>query len=160
MSEEHLKKAAFAAGCFWGVESAFRDIAGVINAQVGYMGGNVDDPDYNLVCTNKTGHAETIEVTYHPKLVSYDDLLEAFWNMHDPTQLNRQGVDVGTQYRSAIFYYDEEQRTLATRAKEKLQASGKYKKPVVTEIVLASKFWRAEEYHQRYNEKHGLSSCR
>jgi peptide-methionine (S)-S-oxide reductase len=159
MSEGHLKKAAFAAGCFWGVESAFRDIAGVIDAEVGYMGGNVDSPTYKLVCTNTTGHAETIEITYHPKLVNYEDLLDAFWNMHDPTQLNRQGVDIGTQYRSVIFYYDEEQKAAATRAKDMLQASGKYKKPVVTEIVPAGKFWRAEAYHQRYNEKNGLRSC-
>ncbi|MCE5296552.1 MAG: peptide-methionine (S)-S-oxide reductase MsrA [Euryarchaeota archaeon] len=154
-----MKKAAFAAGCFWGVESVFREIEGVIDARVGYMGGNVNEPTYKLVCTNKTGHAETIEISYAPDLVSYERLLETFWKMHDPTQLNRQGVDVGSQYRSMIFYYDEGQKEEALDSKKKLQASGKYDMPIVTEIVPASKFWPAEEYHQRYNEKHGIKSC-
>jgi len=159
MSKDVLKKAAFAAGCFWGVESCFRKIDGVIDAQVGYMGGHVDEPTYKLVCTDRTGHAETIEIVFDPDVVSYEKLLDVFWEMHDPTQKNRQGVDVGTQYRSSIFYYDDVQKEEAIRSKERLEASEKYSRPIVTEIVPASRFWRAEEYHQRYNEKHGLVSC-
>ncbi|QLH74130.1 MAG: peptide-methionine (S)-S-oxide reductase MsrA [Methanomassiliicoccales archaeon] len=159
MSEASLKKAAFAAGCFWGVESAFREIKGVVDAQVGYMGGTLENPTYKLVCTGRTGHAETVEVLYDPSIVGYEDLLDAFWKMHDPTQLNRQGVDIGSQYRSVIFYYDQEQRDMAMRSKENLEKSGKFSRPIVTEIVPATRFWRAEEYHQRYNERHGLRSC-
>lgn len=159
MSEASLKKAAFAAGCFWGVESAFREIKGVVDAQVGYMGGTLENPTYKLVCTGRTGHAETVEVLYDPSIVGYEDLLDAFWKMHDPTQLNRQGVDIGSQYRSVIFYYDQEQREMAMKSKENLERSGRFSRPIVTEIVPATRFWRAEEYHQMYNERHGLRSC-
>ncbi|HSV42020.1 MAG TPA: peptide-methionine (S)-S-oxide reductase MsrA [Methanomassiliicoccales archaeon] len=153
------KKATFAAGCFWGVESAFREINGVQDAIVGYTGGVVDGPDYRTVCTGRTGHAEAVEVTYDPDMIRYEDLLDAFWKMHNPTQGNRQGVDVGTQYRSAIFYHDEEQKKLAEASKAALEASHRYSRPITTQIVPAMKFWKAEEYHQRYNEKHGLRSC-
>jgi peptide-methionine (S)-S-oxide reductase len=146
-----MEKAAFAAGCFWQVEEEFRRVPGVMSAQVGYTGGHVPNPTYGDVCTGATGHAETLEVEYDPEQVSYEQLLEVFWRVHDPTQLNRQGPDVGTQYRSAIFYYTPEQEAAAHASKERLQERSP--KPIMTEIVPASEFYRAEEYHQRYLEK-------
>jgi peptide-methionine (S)-S-oxide reductase len=156
---ENLQKADFAAGCFWHVEEAFRHIPGVVSTAVGYEGGHTQEPGYKEVCTDKTGHAETVQVTYDPSKVSYEDLLNVFWEHHDPTTPNRQGPDFGTQYRSAIFYHNKEQEEAARASKEKLQKSGKYKKPIVTEIVPASRFWRAEEYHQQYLEKNNLKGC-
>ena len=153
------EKATFAAGCFWGVEAAFRQVEGVRSTAVGYTGGTLENPTYRDVCTDKTGHAEAVEVTYDPSKVSYDDLLRVFWQLHDPTTLNRQGPDVGTQYRSAIFFHDAEQEAAAKASKEALQKSGPHKKPIVTEIVPASEFWPAEEYHQQYLEKRGLAHC-
>jgi len=152
-----MEKATFGAGCFWGVEARFRKVKGVIDTVVGYTGGTTKNPTYKDVCTNKTGHAEVVQVTYDPSIVSYEELLEYFWDMHNPTTLNRQGWDIGTQYRSAVFYHDEEQREKALKFKEKLDKLGKYKKPIVTEIVPISEFYRAEEYHQRYNEKNKKS---
>lgn len=154
-----VEKATFGAGCFWGVEVAFRQVPGVVSTGVGYLGGSLANPTYEDVCTGRTGHAEVVEVSYDPTRTSYDDLLNVFWTNHDPTTLNRQGPDRGTQYRSAIFYHDEEQRAAATASKERLSSSGKFASPVVTEITPASTFYRAEEYHQRYLEKHGLASC-
>ena len=150
-----METATFAAGCFWGVEAAFRKVTGVVDTAVGYSGGTLENPTYKDVCTDKTGHAEVVQVTYDPSRVSYQQLLAVFWDCHDPTQLNRQGPDVGAQYRSAIFYHNEEQRAAATAAREKLVQSGKHTRPVVTEITPASTFYRAEEYHQRYLEKRG-----
>jgi len=153
------QEAAFAAGCFWGVEGTFRRVKGVTGTAVGYMGGTLKNPTYKDVCTDKTGHAETLHVEFDPAIVSYEELLKIFWENHNPTTLNRQGPDVGTQYRSAVFFYSPEQQAAALAYKEKLQESGKFKRPIVTEIVPAAKFYRAEEYHQRYLEKHGLESC-
>jgi peptide-methionine (S)-S-oxide reductase len=153
------QKATFAAGCFWHVEAAFRQVKGVVSTQVGYTGGNTKNPSYEDVCTDETGHVEAVEMTFDPKKVSYEKLLDVFWRNHDPTQLNRQGHDVGTQYRSAIFYHDEKQKEAAVKSKEKLEKSKKYKQPIVTQIVPASAFYRAEEYHQQYLEKKGLSTC-
>lgn len=153
------EKAVFAAGCFWGVESAFRQVAGVIDTQVGYTGGKTADPTYKEVCTDTTGHAEAIEITFDPSKVSYAKLLDLFWRMHDPTQVNRQGPDTGTQYRSAIFYYSPEQKAAAESSKAALEKSGKYKKPIATQILPAGPFYRAEEYHQRYFEKNGGPAC-
>ncbi len=160
--ENKYKKAAFGAGCFWGVEETFRNLKGVVSTAVGYMGGHTDNPTYHDVCSGQTGHAETVEVTYDPSVVSYDELLNVFWNVHDPTTLNRQGPDIGEQYRSIIFYYDEEQGKAARASKEKLGKSGVYGRDVVTEIVPASdfKFYMAEDYHQQYLNKRGQSSCR
>jgi peptide-methionine (S)-S-oxide reductase len=149
--------ATFGAGCFWGVETRFGNVKGVINTVVGYTGGSTENPTYKDVCTNNTGHAEVVQVTFDPSIVSYEELLEIFWNLHNPTTLNRQGWDVGTQYRSAVFYHDEDQRLAAIALKEKLDKSGKYKNPIVTEIVPISTFTRAEEYHQKYNEKNKIS---
>lgn len=154
-----MAQATFGAGCFWGVEAAFRQIPGVADATVGYAGGTVADPSYEQVCTGRTGHAEVVQVEYDPDQVSYERLLEVFFANHDPSQLNRQGPDVGTQYRSVIFYHDEAQAEAARAAKAALQASGRYRRPVVTEIVPFLNFYRAEEYHQRYLEKRGLISC-
>jgi peptide-methionine (S)-S-oxide reductase len=156
MTEE---KATFGAGCFWGVQAAFDNVEGVISTTVGYTGGTMDNPTYRDVCGHQTGHAEAVEVTFDPSIVSYEKLLEVFWNMHDPTTLNRQGPDVGDQYRSAIFYHTPEQREKAERSKSELQASGRFRNPIVTEIVPAGRFWRAEEYHQKYLVKHGRASC-
>lgn len=153
------EKATFAAGCFWGVESAFRQIAGVIDAQVGYTGGKTENPTYKAVCTGWTGHAEAIEVTFDPDKVSYRTLVELFFKMHDPTQVNRQGPDVGTQYRSAIFFQTLEQKEIADAVKAELEKSGKYRKPIATQIMPAGPFYRAEEYHQRYFEKNGGPAC-
>ena len=154
-----MEKATFAAGCFWGVEATFRSLPGVISTRVGYTGGNPKNPTYKEVCTNRTGHAEAVEVTYDPARVSYEDLLKVFWQNHDPTTLNRQGPDVGTQYRSAIFYHNPEQETAARASKAQLQKSGAYRQPIVTEIVPAVDFWQAEDYHQQYLEKRGLAHC-
>ena len=160
-SETKLKKAAFGAGCFWGVEETFRTTKGVIYTAVGYMGGHTENPTYQDVCSGQTGHAETVEVTYDPSQVSYKELLNVFWNVHDPTTLNRQGPDIGEQYRSIIFYYDEEQRKAAEASKEELN-SRVYSRNIVTKIVPASdyKFYMAEDYHQQYLEKRGQRSCR
>ncbi len=155
-----MERATFAAGCFWGVEAEFRNIKGVIDTAVGYTGGNFRNPTYRDVCTGGTGHAEAVQVEFDLSLVSYRQLLDAFWEVHDPTTLNRQGPDFGTQYRSAIFFHNSEQEKLARSAKEKLDASGRFGRTIVTEISPASDFYRAEEYHQRYLEKGGAASCR
>jgi peptide-methionine (S)-S-oxide reductase len=151
-----MEKATFAAGCFWGVEAVFRRVKGVTSTTVGYTGGAFDNPTYEDVCTGKTGHAEAVEVEFDSTQVSYEELLTAFFENHDPTTRNRQGPDVGTQYRSAVFYHTSEQMGTAQAMKEKLEKSGRYKRPIVTEIVPASKFYRAEEYHQQYFEKRGI----
>lgn len=155
-----LKKATFAAGCFWGVEAAFRDVEGVVSTAVGYTGGSTTNPTYEEVSTDRTGHAEAVEVVYDPKVVSFEELLDLFWSIHDPTTMNRQGPDVGSQYRSAIFFHDPVQEVAARAKMEKLQSSGLYRREIVTEIVPASGFYRAEEYHQQYFEKHGRRGCR
>lgn len=159
--EELLKEgnevATFAAGCFWGVESTFRKVKGVKYTQVGYTGGEFVDPTYRDVCSGETGHAEAVEVIFDPGVVSYEKLLELFWALHDPTTPNRQGPDIGSQYRSAVFYHNEEQKDAAIEMKKKLQVSGQYKRDIVTEIVPAGTFYRAEEYHQQYFEKTGRS---
>ncbi len=161
MENKDMQKATFAAGCFWGVESMFRQIKGVISTSVGYTGGKMENPTYKDVCSDKTGHAEAVEVIYDPSQVSYEKLLEVFWDNHDPTTLNRQGPDFGTQYRSAIFYHTPEQEKAAIASKEALDKSGKFKRPIVTEIVPASEYYRAEEYHQQYYEKRGMApACR
>jgi peptide-methionine (S)-S-oxide reductase len=152
-------KATFGAGCFWGVEAQFRQIKGVTATAVGYTGGTLDKPSYEDVCSGRTGHAEAVEVDYDPERVSYEDLLEVFWNNHDPTTPNRQGPDVGTQYRSAIFFHSPEQEAAARASKEELTQSGRFRSAIVTQIVPAKKFWRAEEYHQQYLEKRGLAHC-
>jgi peptide-methionine (S)-S-oxide reductase len=152
-------KATFGAGCFWGVEAQFRQIKGVTSTAVGYTGGTLDNPTYEDVCSGRTGHAEAVEVDYDPERVSYEDLLEVFWNNHDPTTLNRQGPDVGTQYRSAIFFHSREQEAAARASKEELGQSGRFRSAIVTQIVPAKTFWRAEEYHQQYLEKRGLAHC-
>jgi peptide-methionine (S)-S-oxide reductase len=154
------EKATFAAGCFWGVEVTFRNVDGVIDAKVGYTGGHTDDPTYKEVCTDTTGHAEAVEVVFDPERVSYEELLQVFWENHDPTQVNRQGPDHGTQYRTAIFYHSPEQQETAERSKAALDASGELPRPVATEITPAATFWPAEEYHQRYLEKRGQASCK
>jgi len=150
-----MERAIFAAGCFWGVEHAFRQISGVRDAISGYTGGHVENPSYEQVCMTPTGHAEAVEVTFDPEQVSYEKLLDAFWKMHDPTTLIRQGPDVGEQYRSGIFYFDEEQREAAERSRDARQQE--LSRPIVTEITSASKFWPAEDYHQRYFEKRGMA---
>jgi peptide-methionine (S)-S-oxide reductase len=154
-----METATFGAGCFWGVEAAFRQVKGVVDAAVGYSGGTQENPTYEQVCTDRTGHAEVVQVTYDPAQVSYDALLKVFWENHDPTQLNRQGPDVGSQYRSVIFFHTPEQEAAARASKEALEKSGKYGRPIATEIVPAAEFYRAEEYHQRYLEKRGLAHC-
>jgi peptide-methionine (S)-S-oxide reductase len=153
------EKATFGAGCFWGVESTFRAIEGVSDAAVGYAGGNLENPTYEDVCMDDTGHAEVVEVEFDPAIVSYQKLLDVFWASHNPTQLNRQGPDVGRQYRSVIFYHSPEQRAAAEASKAALEKSGKFRSPVVTQIEPMPKFYRAEEYHQRYLEKRGQSHC-
>jgi peptide-methionine (S)-S-oxide reductase len=152
-----LEKATFGAGCFWGVEATFRALAGVKSTQVGYLGGALKNPTYEQVCTDRTGHAEVVEVTFDPSAIGYRDLLEVFWANHNPTTLNRQGPDVGAQYRSAIFFHSPEQEAEARRSRDAAQAH--FSRPIVTEITPASEFWRAEEYHQQYLEKRGLSHC-
>ena len=154
-----MEKATFAAGCFWGVEETFRQIPGVLETMVGYLGGHTANPTYTDVCTDETGHAEVVQVTFDPSKVSYEKLLEVFWSTHDPTTLNRQGPDIGTQYRSAIFFHSPEQERRARASKEKMEASGKFRREIVTEITPASTFYPAEEYHQKYLAKRGLSHC-
>ncbi len=151
-----MKKATFGAGCFWGVEEAFRKINGVEKTTVGYMGGTLQNPTYEDVCTDTTGHVEVVQIEYNSKKISYEDLLNIFWNIHDPTQLNRQGPDVGTQYKSVIFYHNKHQKRLAEDSKKKLMSI----KPIVTEILKAKKFYKAEEYHQQYLQKNSLNHCR
>lgn len=151
-----MTTATFAAGCFWHVEHAFRQVEGVIDVEVGYTGGHTDDPTYREVCGKDTGHAEAVRVEYDPERVGYDDLLEVFWSIHDPTQLNRQGPDIGSQYRSAIFWHDETQREAAERSRTRLDGSGRLKSAVVTEITPAGRFWRAEEDHQQYFARNGI----
>jgi peptide-methionine (S)-S-oxide reductase len=159
MEATPMKQATFGAGCFWGVEAAFRRIPGVVDVAVGYTGGTLENPSYKDVCTGRTGHAEAVLVDFDPAKVSYPQLLDVFWSIHDPTQVNRQGPDVGTQYRSAIFYHDQEQLAEANASKAKLDSSGRFRRPIATQIVPAAPFFRAEEYHQRYFEKHGQESC-
>jgi peptide-methionine (S)-S-oxide reductase len=151
--------ATFAAGCFWGVEDAFRGVKGVTSTTVGYTGGHTKNPTYKDVCGQATGHAEAVEVEFDPQQVSYQKLLDLFWEIHDPTQLNRQGPDVGSQYRSAIFFHDAEQEAAARASKAALEKSGKFKSAIVTEIAPAPEFYRAEDYHQQYFEKRGVKSC-
>jgi len=153
----NTETATFAAGCFWGVEDAFRHVPGVIDAVSGYIGGRTEQPTYRQVCGHGTGHAEAVEVTFDPQRVGYDDLLNVFWQIHDPTQLNRQGPDVGDQYRSAIFTHGPEQERLATESRDREQS--KLKRSIVTQILPAPRFWPAEEYHQRYFEKNGGAAC-
>ena len=155
-----MEKATFGAGCFWGVEAAFRQVEGVQSTAVGYMGGKLSNPTYEDVCTDRTGHAEVVQVEFDPDKVSYDDLLRVFWENHDPTTMNRQGPDVGAQYRSAIFFHTPAQEAAAKASKDALAQSGAYKRPIVTEITPASEFWLAEDYHQQYLEKRGLAHCR
>ena len=155
-----MDKATFGAGCFWGVEAEFRKVPGVTTTAVGYAGGQLKNPTYKDVCGGDTGHAEVVQVEYDPSKVSYDDLLNVFWENHDPTQFNRQGPDYGAQYRSAIFFHTPEQEAAAKASKARLDASGKHKRPIVTQIVAATEFWRAEEYHQQYLEKRGVAHCR
>ena len=152
-------KATFGAGCFWCIEPAFQKINGVLSTSVGYAGGSFKDPIYEDVCAGQTGHAEVIQVEYDPSKISYEKLLDVFWQNHDPTTQNRQGPDIGTQYRSAVFYHNHEQKVAAIKSKEKLDKSGKYKNPIATEITQATKFYQAEDYHQQYLEKKGLNVC-
>jgi len=154
-----MQKATFAAGCFWGVEATFRQIPGVISTRVGYIGGKTENPTYKEVCTDRTGHAEAVEVEFDPSKVAYNDLLQVFWENHDPTQVNRQGPDWGTQYRTAIFYHSPEQQAQAEVSKQALENSHRYAKPIATQIVPAVTFYPAEDYHQQYLEKRGLASC-
>ena len=154
-----MQKAIFGAGCFWGVELTFSKVEGVESTTVGYCGGSVSDPTYEIVCTGQSGHAEVVLVEFNPDKVSFDKLLDTFWSLHDPTTLNRQGPDIGTQYRSVIFFQDEDQAALSKASKDKLQASGKHKNDIVTEIVPAEHFYLAEEYHQKYLEGRGLGNC-
>jgi peptide-methionine (S)-S-oxide reductase len=155
------QKATFAAGCFWGVEAAFRKVKGVVSTTAGYTGGRMTRPTYQDVCTGSTGHAEAVEVEFDPKAVSYEQLLDVFWSIHDPTTRNRQGPDLGSQYRSAIFYHDDAQRETALASKQRLQSSGTHgRREVVTEITPFSEFYQAEEYHQRYLERNRGASCR
>lgn len=154
-----MEKATFGAGCFWGVQAAFDRLSGVIETLVGYEGGTLDNPTYRDVCTDRTGHAEVVQVTFDPAKVTYQKLLDTFFSEHNPTQLNRQGPDHGTQYRSAIFYHSPEQQQAATATIERLTAEHKFSKPIVTQVVPAAPFWPAEEYHQKYLEKRGAVSC-
>jgi peptide-methionine (S)-S-oxide reductase len=153
------EKATFGAGCFWGVEETFRKLKGVVSTAVGYAGGTKENPTYEDVCTDETGHAEVVEIEFDPSQLKYEELLDVFWSNHNPTTLNRQGPDVGTQYRSVIFYQSPEQKAAAKVSKEKIDQSERFHSPVVTQIEPAMKFWRAEEYHQRYLEKRGQSHC-
>jgi peptide-methionine (S)-S-oxide reductase len=155
-----MAQAAFAAGCFWGVQHEFDQIKGVTKTIAGYMGGSTKNPTYEEVCTNTTGHAETVYLEYDEKIISYEELVDIFWKIHDPTQKNRQGPDVGSQYRSVIFYYTDEQRKFAETSKKNLDSSGVFKKPITTEIVAASEFYPAEEYHQHYFKKKGMGGCK
>jgi peptide-methionine (S)-S-oxide reductase len=154
-----MAKATFAAGCFWGVEATFRALPGVTSTRVGYTGGSLANPTYQDVCTDRTGHAEAVEVEFDPRKISYEKLLNVFWENHDPTQRNRQGPDWGTQYRSAIFYHSPEQESAAKASKQELERAHRYSKPIVTQIVPATDFYEAEDYHQQYLEKRGLATC-
>jgi peptide-methionine (S)-S-oxide reductase len=154
-----MAKATFAAGCFWGVEATFRQLTGVTSTRVGYTGGNTENPTYRDVCTDSTGHAEAVDVDYDPSKITFDQLLDVFWENHDPTQVDRQGPDWGSQYRSAVFFHSPEQEATAKASKEKLDKSGRYRKPIATQIVPAATFYAAEDYHQQYLEKRGLASC-
>lgn len=154
-----MEKATFAAGCFWGVEAEFRKIKGVKATRVGYSGGHKSHPTYKEVCSHITGHAEAVEIDFDPDEITFDRLLDVFWSIHDPTTVNRQGPDIGSNYRSAIFYHSSEQETAAKDSRERLEKSGNYKNPIVTEISPAGTFWEAEEYHQQYLEKRGLATC-
>jgi len=151
------EKATFGAGCFWGVEETFRKLKGVTSTAVGYAGGTKENPTYENVCSDETGHAEVVQVEFDPLQISYDELLDVFWSNHNPTTLNRQGPDIGTQYSSVIFYHSPEQKAAAE--KSKIDMSDRFNRPIVTQIEAARKFWRAEEYHQRYLEKRGQSHC-
>jgi peptide-methionine (S)-S-oxide reductase len=154
-----METATFAAGCFWGVEAAFRRVPGVVETAAGYMGGTLDNATYEEVCSGRTGHAEVVQVTFNPDKVSYKQLLEVFWDSHDPTSLNRQGPDIGSQYRSAIFFHSPEQQTAALASKQHEDASGRFPRKIVTEVTAAGPFWKAEDYHQQYLEKRGLAVC-
>lgn len=154
-----MEKATFGAGCFWGVEARFQQVPGVIETAVGYEGGTLDSPTYKDVCTDRTGHAEVVELTFDPQKVSYSQLLDLFFELHDPTQVNRQGPDWGTQYRTVIFFHSPEQEKDAQSSIARLEASHRYAKPIATQVVAASTFWRAEDYHQKYLEKRGAVSC-
>lgn len=154
-----IEKATFGAGCFWGVETRFGELTGVIDTAVGYEGGHVEHPSYKEVCTDRTGHAEVVELTFDPSRLAYETLLDTFFSLHDPTQLNRQGPDWGSQYRSVIFTHSDEQMAAAKAKIAELNASGTYRKPIVTQVAPATTFWKAEEYHQRYLEKRGMVSC-
>jgi peptide-methionine (S)-S-oxide reductase len=156
---QNLQTATFGAGCFWGVETAFRALNGVVDAAVGYAGGHTENPTYEEVCSKSTGHAEVVQVHFDPTRTSYEELLKVFWTNHDPTQLNRQGPDIGTQYRSVIFYHTPDQETAARASKEVLDKSGRFPRPIVTLIESAPTFYRAEEYHQQYLAKHGRTHC-
>jgi len=156
---EKLESTTFAAGCFWGVEALFQEIKGVKYTEVGYTGGDKENPTYEEVCTGTTGHAEVVHLQFDSTEVSYEDLLKTFWAKHDPTTRNRQGPDVGEQYRSAVFYHTEDQKRIANRVKEDFEKSGRFSGPILTEIKPVGKFWRAEEYHQKYFEKHGGGAC-
>lgn len=153
------RKATFGAGCFWGVEARFREIDGVLDAPVGYMGGTLENPSYRDVCRGDTGHAEVVQVHFDPEVVTYETLLDAFFDMHNPTTRNRQGPDIGSQYRSVIFFHDDDQQAAAEKKIEALDEWGRFPAPIVTEVAPAGTFWRAEEYHQRYLEKHGRGHC-
>jgi peptide-methionine (S)-S-oxide reductase len=159
MHENNLQKATFAAGCFWGVEEAFTKIKGVKSTRVGYIGGNLPSPTYEDVCTDRTGHAEALQVKYDPKEISYEELLDLFWSIHNPTTKNRQGPDIGSQYRSIIFYHTPEQESIAKKSKQELDDSNRFQNKIVTEIVPASTFYPAEDYHQKYYQKIGGGSC-
>lgn len=159
MSVRLTEKATFAAGCFWGVEESFRKLKGVTSTRVGYTGGHTEGPSYKEVCSGRTGHAEAVEVTFDPSIISYGELLEVFWRIHDPTQRNRQGPDVGSQYRSVIFYHNQEQESMARESKRRLDASGRFKREIATSIEPAQEFYQAEDYHQRYIEKRGGGGC-
>ncbi|MCP4379385.1 MAG: peptide-methionine (S)-S-oxide reductase MsrA [bacterium] len=159
MNETNHSEAVFAAGCFWGVEAVFRKVEGVVDATVGYTGGTAVDPTYKQVCTGRTGHAEAVRVVFDPSVVSYEQLLDVFWTCHNPTTLNRQGPDMGTQYRSAIFFSDSQQRKASETSRQKMQNSSKFSNDIVTEITEAGIFYPAEEYHQRYLEKNGAAAC-
>lgn len=157
--DNKLELATFGAGCFWGVEETFRILPGVVKTAVGYMGGEMDNPTYEDVCTDRTGHAEVVQLEFDPALISYEKLLEVFWENHDPTQINRQGPDVGTQYRSVIFYHNDNQKIVAEKSKRELEESGKFNQPIATAIVPATTFYLAEDYHQQYLMKRGLNVC-
>jgi peptide-methionine (S)-S-oxide reductase len=159
MHENNLQMATFAAGCFWGVEETFTKIKGVKSTRVGYIGGNLPSPTYEDVCTDRTGHAEALQVKYDPKEISYEELLDLFWSIHNPTTKNRQGPDIGSQYRSIIFYHTPEQESIAKKSKQELDDSNRFQNKIVTEIVPASTFYPAEDYHQKYYQKIGGGSC-